>query len=106
MVGEGLAACYAALMAYLTTGWMIDDSLAFRLEPAGWMRIALGRAVVWLAVALAFWAGIVLLNRWIMPRLGLSARRGAFWLGFGAAMLIVAGAAAGAIRFVQEKPFM
>jgi hypothetical protein len=93
-------------MAYVMSGWMIDDSLAFRLQPEGWTRIAIERAAVWFAIALAFWAGIVFLNRLIMPRLGLNPRRGSFWLGLTAATCIFLCAVAGAIRFVHDKPFM
>jgi hypothetical protein len=85
---------------------MIDDALAFRLPDGGWIGIAVERGLVWAVIALAFWAGVVFANRWLMPRLGLDLRRQSFWLGLAGAACIIGSSAAGAIHFVAEKPFM
>jgi hypothetical protein len=106
LVGEASAAAYVALIAYMTSGWMIDDSRAFRLDSSGWTQIAVQRTLIWSALALGLGACIVLLNRWALHRLGLNARRASFWLGLFAALLVIGCSVAGSLHFVAEKPFI
>ena len=93
---------YVGLMAYLLSGWMIDDDLAFRLSSSGWAWIAARRVASWALVGLACGGGVVLANRHIIPR----AKRASLWLGACAALVIMAASVAGAVRFVVEKPFV
>ncbi|WP_152049230.1 hypothetical protein [Tautonia marina] len=102
LAAESLACIYVGFLAYMLSGWMLDDDLAFRLAPSGWTWIAARRFASWALVGLAFGGGIILANRLLLPR----AKRASLWLGVSAAVLILAASLAGAVRFIVEKPFL
>jgi hypothetical protein len=101
-----LVARVADRIAFLLSGWMIDDSVAFRLAESGWRGIAIRRVAFWAVIGLVSWAAIVGVNRLLMPLFRLQARRASFWLGSCVAIAIVARSAAGAVSFVRERPFL
>ena len=90
MVAESLMGTYLGFIAFMLSGWMIDDNLAFRLTDNGWAWIAVQRLALWVCVGLAYGAVIVGVNRIVMPRLGLQAKRASFWLGLVVAAVVLA----------------
>jgi hypothetical protein len=106
LVAEAFLGAYLAFMAFVLSGWMIDDGVAFRLAESGWVGIATQRVAFWVVAGLASWASIVGANRLLMPFFRLQARRASFWLGFCVAIAIIATSVAGAISFLREKPFL
>ena len=106
MVAESLACAYVGFMAFLMSGWMVDDDLAFRLTGSGWTQLAVQRVGFWALLGLGFGAGIILANRCAMPRADRSTDRASLWLGLFWAATIMGASVAGAILFIVEKPFI
>ena len=106
MVAESFACAYVGFIAFLMSGWMIDDDLAFRLIGAGWTRIAVQRVAFWALVGLGFGAGVILANRCVMPRADRGTDRASLWLGLFCAATIVGASVAGVFFFILEKPFI
>lgn len=99
------AVCYIALMAWLTSGWFIDDSIAFRLSDAGWWQIAAKRVIVWTVVSAAVGVLAFVANRAVFARCGYTDRAALVLSVVVAAIPLVASIAGGA-HFVFDRPFL
>jgi hypothetical protein len=106
MVAEALACAYVGYMAFLMSGWMIDDDVAFRLTSTGWTRIAVERVAFWALVGVGFGAAVIVANRYAVPRAERGTDRASLWLGIFCAATIGCASAVGAILFIVEKPFI
>jgi hypothetical protein len=106
LIAETALATYLALMVWLLSGWMVDDSQAFRMASSDWYMEAARRFGAALLVGLLFGASAYVANRrWVTPRLPgwpLLGTRAAVALASG----IVLSGAVGAVQFVVTKPFM
>ena len=103
-LAECLGALYAAFVTWLLSDWFITDSLAFRLDSAGWFRIGGIRLVYALAVACTVSLVIYVANRFVFARLAPpSLPRRLHWYAGG--VIAVAGLA-GVIQFIVERPYM
>ena len=103
---EGAAAIYVALVGWLFSGWMVDDSLAFRMDPSDWYVAAFQRAVIACGCGIAFGAVVYPVNRrWVAPAIP-SRPRIAFGLSALFATLIAMAGIAGSVEFAIRKPFM
>ena len=105
LAAEVMAAAYLALMAWLLSVWMVDDSVAFQMTEADWWLVGVRRFGVACAVALGYAGVLWLINRrWVAPCLGPSRL-----ILFAPAVLggvVVAAAAVGVATFVTTKPYM
>jgi hypothetical protein len=103
---EAAVAGYVALLTWLLSAWMVDDSQAFRMERADWYLEG-ARRFVWAVVVGSLFGAVVYAanRRWVAGLLPGSPR-----LGGRAAVLcalaIVLSGAAGALYFVTTRPFM
>ena len=105
IVETGLAS-YVALVVWLLSVWMVDDSQAARMVPSDWYIEAVRRFGAGIAVALVFGALAYLVNRrWVaalLPNSPSLALRAALLL----ACCIGLFGGVGAIQFAVTKPFM
>ncbi|MEM7518661.1 MAG: hypothetical protein AAF368_17280 [Planctomycetota bacterium] len=105
LAAETAVAVYLALVAWLFSAWMVDDSVAFQMTEADWWLVGARR----LGLAWAFaagYAGILHLvnQRWVAPHFHSSR-----FIALAPALLggvVAVAAAAGAVTFVVEKPYM
>jgi hypothetical protein len=100
---ELVATAYLSLLAFLLSGWMVDDSVAFRMTDADWLVAGCLRFIVGLLAAAAFACVTAFVHR----RLGWGAARGVL----PRVPLLLAGCIAlasglGATLFVIDRPFM
>jgi hypothetical protein len=106
LIAEIVLAMYLALVEFLLSSWMVDDSQAFRMAPSDWYVEAMWRFGAVLLVGAAFGGLAYVVNRrWVTPLLPewpLLGTRTAVWLASG----IVLSGAAGAVEFAITKPFM
>ena len=101
---ECFGTLYVAFVTWLLSDWFITDSLAFRLNTAGWIRIGGIRLVYALAVAGVASLLIYLVNRFVLERFAPpSLPRKLHWYAGG--VIAVAGLI-GVIRFVVGRPYM
>lgn len=96
---------YVALLAWLLTGLILEDSVAARLAAGDWYAIALWRFALigglgLLVVALAF-----LVNRWLLAHMLPDRPRLARWLGVASGVIVLLAAAAGSVQFAVTKPY-
>ncbi len=102
---ELAAALWLAFIAWLASGWFIDDSTAFRLDDSGWWQIAAERVIVWTLVSAAVGAVAFVANRTVFSRCGYSSRAAlALSVVVGAAPLVAA--FAGGAQFLFGRPFL
>jgi hypothetical protein len=105
LAAEVMAAAYLALMAWLLSVWMVDDSVAFQMTEADWWLVGARRLGVACAVALGYAGVLWLINRrWVAPCFGPSRL-----ILFAPAVLggvVAAAAAVGVATFVTTKPYM
>jgi len=99
-------ACPVAFFCYLNGIWMIDDSVAFSLTPAGWGAIALQRAIAGLAAALIVGHLFAVVNRAACGHLSTSREPPPWLVAAAPGWIIALGTVAGSIQFVIEKPYM
>lgn len=86
--------------------WMIDDGLAFRLTPAGWVAIALSRAAEGIAGAVIIGLPLAVANRVVFAHL-FPHREPVRWLVAATpGWLIALGSLLGSIQFLIQKPYM
>jgi hypothetical protein len=106
LIAETGLAAYVALIVWLMTGWMVDDSQAAWMASSDWYIEAERRFGTGIVVALVFGGAAYLINRrWVAPLLPNSPsvpRRAAVL--FACCIGLVAGA--GAIHFAITRPFM
>lgn len=99
-------AAYLALGAWLVAVWMVDDSEAFRMEPADWYFEALRRIGFSILVGVAFGGFTYFVNRrWVTPVLQNFPRLGTRFALFLTISIVLSGTA-GAIQFAVTKPYM
>jgi membrane glycosyltransferase len=106
LIAETALATYLALVLWLLSGWMVEDSQASRMASSDWYMEAARRFGAALLVGLVFGASAYFANqRWLTPRLPgwpLLGTRAAVFL----ASCIVLCGALGAVQFIVTKPFM
>jgi hypothetical protein len=89
-----------AFLAWLTSAWFIDDSLAFRLNSSGWWLIATKRVFIWALLSVLVAGVVLLVNRFLFsPRASLAA-------GVAAGAVPLLSSVAGGVQFVVQHPFM
>lgn len=96
---------WLAFMAWTTSGWFIDDSIALRLDDIGWWQIAAKRFIVWTLVSAAVGAVAFLANRAVFSRCGYP-KRAALVLSVGVAAIPLVGSFAGGAQFIVDRPFL
>jgi hypothetical protein len=105
IAGELALVAYLALVAWVTSAWFIDDSLAFRLDASGWWWIAARRVCVWAGVSVIVGFLVLLINRTFLAKIGFP-RLAANVSGALAGAAPLLASVAGAVRFGYERPFM
>ena len=103
---ELLALGYFVLMAWLLSGWFLDDAQVDHMQPMDWWIIAGQRVAMYAGVAVLLAGVVFVLNRWLFRRLSLTESRLPrlmaplfFLLPFIASLI-------GAIQFGVTKPYM
>ena len=95
-----------AFFVWLYCDWMVDDSEAAHFSSTDWNSVALERLIVGLMTALVSGAIFATINRFAFVRL-FPERNPTGWMMAGfIGWIIAAGAIAGSIQFVMQKPFM
>lgn len=95
-----------AFFFWLAGIWMVDNSLAAQLTPAGWIGIALKRAAIGLFVALVIGFLFGVANKRAFANM-FPERARPHWLLTGViGWLIALGAIAGSIQFAIQRPYM
>lgn len=97
--------CYIAFVAWLMSGWFIDDSIAFRLSDVGWWQIAAKRVIDWSLVSAAVGLVAFVANRAIFARCGYT-HRAAIVLSGAVAAIPLLGSIAGSTKFILDRPFL
>jgi|ERR671912_186803 hypothetical protein len=106
VAAEFASAAYLALLAWLLSAWMVDDSRAFRMAASDWYVEGAWRFGTVVVVGALFGVLTHVINRrWLYPRLGSASRLGPLWAVLLAAFVVLSGAA-GTALFVATKPFM
>lgn len=100
---EVLAVLYLSLLAFVLSGWMVSDHVAFEMSESDWLVVGWVRFAEWCVVAAVF--AVVL--AWVHRRLGVAAgSKVVRWLPFVWFLLIVIASGIGAAKFVVERPYM
>ncbi len=103
---EVVAAVYLALLAWLFTAWMVDDSAAVRWVQSDWYLEGGKRLLVVLIVSAVFGGICYLVNRrWAMMAVT-RVRNSAGWFSLALSGAIAISGLAGSVHFVIEKPYM
>jgi len=99
---EALAAACISLLAFLKSGWAVDDFLASRMTDADWVHVGCLRFLGWFLVGAALACVVWLVNR----RLGLATELGvASGMAVLTALFIWLASGIGAAMFVIERPY-
>jgi len=105
ILGQVAGAVYLAVIVWLLSVWLIDDSLAFRLTPGGWYWLGLQRLGFALAVAVGAAIASYVLNlalvRWFVP----DYRRLARYVSIALGGVVALAGVIGCIEFVVRKPY-
>jgi hypothetical protein len=99
------AVLYMALVAWLVSGWMADDSWAAVANDADWWLEAGRRWAEGLGAAIVIGAVVLLLNRALAHWNLAAPRPGPLRSAIIGASIVAAASAAGAIRFAIERPW-
>lgn len=102
---EICAGAYLIFMAWLLSSWMLDDDLALRLVDSDWAEIGVKRAAVASGAGLCVAIGSALWQRFVVRRFWPTAPT-MRWLPWLIGVSIATAGVAGAIRFVNDKPFV
>jgi hypothetical protein len=98
---ELLALAYLTNVAWLTSGWFVDDALASRLQNSDWWLIGLRRFTLWFAVGIAFSAAVSFANVYILRW----PRRLAFAGGLLAGAIVVTSSFTSSAIFIAKRPW-
>jgi hypothetical protein len=100
---EALAAAFISLIAFLMSGWMVDDDAAFRMTDSDWMLAGCLRFLFWSLVGAVFACIAMFVNR----RLGLVGASGFLSrVPVLMACFIALASGMGARMFVIDKPYI
>src|SRR4029453_18295619 len=103
--GQVAVVFYIAFVAWLMSGWFIDDSFAFRLSDFGWWQIAAKRIIVWTLVSAAVGVVAFVANRAVFARCGYT-DRAAFILSCIVAAIPFVASIVGGAHFIVDRPFL
>jgi hypothetical protein len=102
---QGVGVIYVALVAWISSSWMTDDSWAARATDGDWWLLAGKRSLIGLAMALTVGVVLLVINRALMYWKLESASARPLRTALIGALVVAAASAAGAIQFAIQRPW-